>query len=127
MARRHICSQRHTLIVDVLRVPYPNLTIRAGWHLKTKKHQTNCGISCIIVYFNEIFLHSELIHRFSAAITSVRLILLLAGRLKLSIKCFQLTCQTLSSAEKRENVWFFSWVLDLWVSSEPDWFPNTIL
>lgn len=37
VARSHVGSQRHALVVDVLWISYPNLTECARWDLKTKK------------------------------------------------------------------------------------------
>lgn len=36
VAGRHVGSQRHTLVVDVLFVSYPNLTECAWWDLETQ-------------------------------------------------------------------------------------------
>lgn len=36
VAGRHVGSQRHTLVVDILFVSYPNLTERAWWDLETQ-------------------------------------------------------------------------------------------
>lgn len=38
VARCHVGSQRHTLVVDVLFISYPNLTECARWDLETQKH-----------------------------------------------------------------------------------------